>query len=329
MDNNSTFNADTFNDIDVLILGDVILDHYLMGRVERISPEAPVPVVMHEQEEYRLGGAANVALNIQALGANAHLISVVGNDPNATLFKDLLQEHQIYTQGILIDAERPTTIKTRVLARHQQLFRYDREETHLLSAKMLIIAKKTIVQTLDSIPIKVIIFQDYNKGFLTKELIAYTIQEAQKRGIYTVADPKKANFLAYQNITLFKPNLKEINEGLGLHIHDQNLSIPLLTQAAKTIQQELNCPYVLITLGSKGLFLGNADNYQYFSTKERQVADVCGAGDTVISVVALGIAQHISIETVATLANLAGGQVCEKIGVVPINKDQLLKEHLR
>ena len=182
MNSTSTFTADTFNAVNVLILGDVILDHYLMGRVERISPEAPVPVIMHEKEDYRLGGAANVALNIQALGAIPHLISVVGADENANRFKNLLKQNHIHTQGILTDTQRPTTIKTRVLARNQQLFRYDREQTNLLPSKITDKLKKTILDTLDTASIKVVIFQDYNKGLLTIDLINFTIQEAKKRG---------------------------------------------------------------------------------------------------------------------------------------------------
>ncbi|MCP4438034.1 MAG: carbohydrate kinase [Aureispira sp.] len=312
--------------MDVLVLGDVILDHYLIGRVERISPEAPVPVVIHEREEHRLGGAANVALNLQALGANPHLVSVVGNDSNGSLFNTLMEQHQINASGILADQTRPTTIKTRVLARNQQLFRYDRELTSPLNDDMVEALKLAITQKLDTVDIKVIIFQDYNKGILSPEIIDHTIQEAQKRNIPTVADPKKANFLAYKGITLFKPNLKEINEGLGLQIQEQNLDLGALSKAAKYIQDQLQCTHVLITLGAKGLFLGSPNNYQHFPTKERQVADVCGAGDTVISVVALGVASNISIQNSAILANIAGGQVCEKIGVVPINKSQLLVE---
>ncbi len=315
-----------YENLPILIIGDVILDHYLVGKVERISPEAPVLVVNHEQEEYRLGGAANVALNIKALAATPLLMSVVGRDSAAQELKKLLEINDIATHFLQIDTERPTSLKTRILARQQQLLRYDRETTSAINSAQ---SQQIIKQTQDLLAknqIKAIIFQDYNKGVLSPDLIQAIINLAQKYDIPTITDPKKDNFWAYKGVTLFKPNLREINDALNLNLSEKQINLKNLQAAANLLQNRLVNQWTCLTLGAKGIFIQKDNFAQHFPTQERAVADVCGAGDTVVSVLALGLAAGQDMATVAALANLAGGQVCEKIGVVAVDKIQLQQE---
>ena len=317
-----------FNDLKVLVLGDVILDHYLIGKVDRISPEAPVPVVLHEEEAYRLGGAANVALNIKKMGAKPYLFSLIGADNYGEQFIELLKENEIDTAYILRDKTRKTTCKTRILARNQHLLRYDYETTSWIEQSKEIELIHSIKALIDQEKMDVLVFQDYNKGILTSKVIKEVLAYAQGNNIITVADPKKANFLAYKGVDLFKPNLREINEGLGIAISEKAPNLEQLEQAARSIEQHLNNKYSLITLGAKGMYVHSAQNSGLVATKERQIADVCGAGDTVISIVAVGIAAKLAIKDIVVLANIGGGQVCEQVGVVPVNREALLKEYL-
>jgi len=317
-----------YENLPILIIGDVILDHYLVGKVERISPEAPVLVVNHEQEEYRLGGAANVALNIKALGAEPILMSVVGNDSTAEALKKLLESSGISQNWLLTEPSRLTSLKTRILARQQQLLRYDRETTAAIgedsNTKILVEIQKMLANN----QIKAIIFQDYNKGVLNPNLISKIINLAKQYNIPTVTDPKKDNFWDYKGVTLFKPNLREINDALGANLSEKQINIEKLQKAANELQSRLVNEWTCITLGAKGIFIQKDHSAQHFPTQERAVADVCGAGDTVVSVLALGLAAAQDMGKVAQLANLAGGQVCEKIGVVAVDKTQLEKELL-
>lgn len=316
-----------FDDLNVLIIGDVILDHYLIGKVDRISPEAPVPVVLHEEEDYRLGGAANVALNIKAMGATPYLVSLVGNDLYGKQFVDLLTELSLKTAYLVKEQGRTTTCKTRILARNQHLLRYDHETTKPISAAIQQKIMDQIHLILRDEKIDVIVFQDYNKGLLTNELIRQVLDLAKKHQIKTLADPKKTNFLAYSGVNWFKPNLREINEGLNFSISEKAPQLAQLSEAASMLQKHLGNDYTLITLGAKGMYYSGRDESGLVATQERQVADVCGAGDTVISIVALGVAAALDVKKVLTLANIAGGQVCEKVGVVPIDKQALLDEY--
>lgn len=316
-----------FNDLKILVIGDVILDHYLIGKVDRISPEAPVPVVLHQVEEYRLGGAANVALNIKAMGATPYLLSLVGTDIYGEKLIELLKETSLETSFITKDKNKTTSCKTRILARNQHLLRYDRETTDWIDKNL----EKEIILTIRSLleqeRIDAIVFQDYNKGLLTNELISNILQLAKEQGIKTLADPKKANFLAYSGVDWFKPNLREINEGLNLSISEHDPPLQELAIAAQAIKKHLNNTHTLITLGAKGMYYQSPSEEGVLPTEERQVADVCGAGDTVISILSLGVAANLEIKEVVTLANIAGGQVCEKVGVVPVNKAALLREY--
>lgn len=314
-----------FKKLNVLIVGDVMIDRYLWGKVDRISPEAPVPVVNLQHRENRLGGAANVALNIKAMGATPYLCSVTGKDQNAELFNDLLAKSKLSMKGILQSEDRVTTVKSRILAHNQQLLRVDHEITQDLSAVELKAFMANIRELLEHTPIDVIVFQDYNKGVLSYPLIREIILEAIKRDIPTAVDPKFKNFWAYQHVTLFKPNLKEIRSQLPFDIHPEEQS---LNQAAKAIRSKLANKYTLITLSEKGIFVEGEGESQLLPTHPRAIADVCGAGDTVISVASLGMALGLDMKEVAALSNLAGGLVCEYVGIVPIDRKRLEAEYL-
>jgi D-glycero-beta-D-manno-heptose-7-phosphate kinase len=312
-------NFDDFNQVNVLIVGDVMIDRYLRGNVTRISPEAPVPVVNLEGEDLRLGGAANVALNVRAMGATPILCSVVGDDEDGQVFRQLLPEYGMSNQSILHSKTRRTTVKTRIMAGAQHLLRLDQEDTHDLNDSEVEQLLETIQRVLDTQEIHVILFQDYNKGVLSPKV------ESIRRGIPTAVDPKFNNFWAYKQITLFKPNLKEIRAQSPQPVQTNLAS---LQAAATYIKAQLGNQHTLITLSEKGLFLETAGKGNIIPTEPRAVADVCGAGDTVISIVALGLGLRLDLQETALLANLAGGQVCEKVGVVPVDKEQLEAEYL-
>ena len=318
-------NFDAFNQVNVLIVGDVMIDRYLRGNVTRISPEAPVPVVNLEGEDLRLGGAANVALNVRAMGATPILCSVVGDDEDGQVFRQLLPEYGMSNQSIIHSKARRTTVKTRVMAGAQHLLRLDQEDTHDLNDAEAEQLLEAIEQVLDTQEIHVILFQDYNKGILIPKIIREVILESIRRGIPTAVDPKFNNFWAYKQITLFKPNLKEIRAQAPQPVQTNLAS---LQAAATYIKAQLGNQHTLITLSEKGLFLETGGRGSIIPTEPRAVADVCGAGDTVISIVALGLGLKLDLQETALLANLAGGQVCEKVGVVPVDKEQLQVEYL-
>ncbi|MDX1910963.1 MAG: bifunctional ADP-heptose synthase [Saprospiraceae bacterium] len=308
----------------VMIIGDVMIDRYLTGTVSRISPEAPVPVVLHKSTDNRLGGAANVALNVTALGGQPILCSVVGNDLEGKLFTEMLNEQNISSSGIIVSDKRRTTVKTRILGNNQQMLRIDSEDTYDLTKEEESNLTKKIISLLDQQKdIRVLVLQDYNKGLLTPGLIRKTLLEAKKRGIFTAVDPKKANFYAYEGVDLFKPNLKEIRESAPFPIVTEDDS---LQAACDYVRKKLNNRYTMLTLSEKGLYLDDRGQGRRYPTLARNVADVSGAGDTVISIAAMALAAGIPQETVAWLSNSAGGQVCEYPGVVPVNKEILEKE---
>lgn len=315
---------EAFRQLKVMIIGDVMIDRYLQGQVKRISPEAPVPVVQWESSEDRLGGAANVALNIAALSATPYLCTVVGRDDNHHHFLELMQQHQLDASGVLLSDERMSTVKTRVIAQNQQLLRVDREDLHDLSEAETHQLLQRIKQCLTEKQMDVIVFQDYNKGVLTPAVIEAIITIAEERGIPTVVDPKYHNFWAYRGATLFKPNLREIRDQLPFPVQANAAS---LQAAASALRERLQQQMTLITLSEKGLFAENQTEQILLPTHPRTIADVCGAGDTVISTVALALALQLPLREMGQLANLAGGQVCEKVGVVPVDREQLQKEY--
>lgn len=313
-----------FSQLNIVVIGDVMIDRYLSGKVDRISPEAPVPVVHLRSEDNRLGGAANVALNIEAMGATPYLFSVIGADDNGKLLQQLLPAANISAKYLLEHPDRVTTVKTRVLAQNQHLLRVDREDTSPIKEPIVEQLMEGLKKVFDQEEIHLILFQDYNKGVLTPGLIQEVMQEALRRGIPTAVDPKYDNFWAYQDVTLFKPNLREIQQQIDPHL-EANLSS--LKKAAAEVNKRLGNVYTMITLSEKGVFVAGNELSEIIPTYERTIADVCGAGDTVISIMALGLAAKMELSMIARLANLAGGQVCEKVGVVPVDKHQLAKEY--
>ena len=315
---------ESFNQMNVLIIGDVMIDGYVWGKVDRISPEAPVPVLSVAKKEDRLGGAANVALNIQSMGAKPILCSVIGDDENGKKFIALLNDLNISAEGILQSKDRITTLKTRVIKDQQHLLRIDEEIDQPLNLQEENNFIENVKNIIASHKIDVIIFQDYDKGVLTNHNIEKLISIAQNAGIKTVVDPKKRNFLTYKNVGLFKPNLKELKDGLKIEFN--HLSDDQLVAASKELKNKINANAVLITLSEHGVFLMDSENNYKIPAHIRNISDVSGAGDTVISVAALCYAGEMPNEKIAAIANLAGGLVCEKVGVVPINKLALLSE---
>ncbi len=315
---------DKINHLNILIVGDVMVDRYLTGKVDRISPEAPVPIIRLNTTENRLGGAANVALNIKAMGAKPFLCSVIGKDDNAQTFINLLPSEEIDQKGIILSEKRCTTVKTRILAANQHLLRIDQEDTFALHSEEEESLLFNIKRILTEHSIHVILFQDYNKGVLSLNVIQQVLREAKERSIPTVVDPKLHNFLEFKQATLFKPNLKEIQDALPLDVKSNTNS---LSEASQYLRSKCQHLHTMVTLSDKGIFIDDGINQSILPTQARNIADVCGAGDTVISIAALGIALQLNLQDIAILANLAGGQVCEKVGVVPVNKTQLLQEY--
>lgn len=314
-----------FDQLKVLIIGDVMVDAYIWGKVDRISPEAPVPVVQVGKRDDRLGGAANVALNIQALGASPILCAVIGDDEGGTRFKKRLTERGIAFDGIVTSTERPTTVKTRVISDYHHIVRVDEEVTNLLSSSEESDLWERIQQLLPNTD--VVIFEDYDKGVLSEGIIKKCVDLANEHNIPTVVDPKKRNFLSYKNTTLFKPNLKELREGLKLDF--ANDAQKDIEKAVALLLKELNSQSALITLSERGVFIDAKDQKHLIPAHIREISDVSGAGDTVISIAALATALDLPPFLVAALSNLGGGLVCEYIGVVPIDKESLMQEAIK
>ncbi len=322
---------DKFNSLNILIIGDVMIDAYWWGGVNRISPEAPVPVCAVNDKESRLGGAANVALNIAAMGANPILCSVVGEDYQGHQLCELMEKQNMDTKGIVFSSNRPTTIKTRIIGNKTQMLRID-EETDVnisLSEEKVFVAK--IEEIINTEKINAIIFQDYDKGVITEGVITKIIEIAKRKNIPVTVDPKKRNFTAYKNVDLFKPNLKELKEGLKIDF--DNVDKDVLVEASLLLHYKQKIDKVFITLSERGVFMMD------FTKKEtevtmlpaclRKISDVSGAGDTVISLATLCLALGLDSQTIANISNFAGGLVCESVGVVPIDKNKLLSELLK
>ena len=313
---------DAFQHLKVLIIGDVMIDSYIYGSTNRISPEAPVPVVQVKRKEKRLGGAANVALNIQALGAEPILCSIIGNDTDGIDFINLLDKQNISSAGIIQSENRITTVKQRVLAGSQQMLRIDEEsENHLDS-----IEEKNLISQINSLlkGVDLVIFEDYDKGTINGNVIAKTIESANRLNIPSVVDPKKKNFNLYRDTTLFKPNLKELKDGLQREVDGSSLES--LDSAIEELIKEKGHKKVMITLSENGIYIKGETGRQAIPAHVRSIADVSGAGDTVVSIAGLCVALGLSDQVTAELSNLGGGLVCESLGVAPIDKNQLLKE---
>ena len=315
---------DKFNGLRILVIGDVMLDAYVMGKVNRISPEAPVPIVSLENEDARIGGAGNVALNLLALGAKPIICGVIGEDSSGDKLLNLFEKNGISTDGLVKSMARKTTVKTRVISNKQQLLRIDSESTFPLLESEEIKLNSTI-QNIINQGIDGIIFEDYNKGVLTDSVIQNTIKIAKEKDIPTAVDPKKENFLSYKGVSLFKPNLKELKEGLNLNF-DFNSNKELFEKGIEVLEEKLHNEISFITLSEYGVFIKNQTEKYYVPAHMRSISDVSGAGDTVIAVATLCLISGASTKQIAEISNLAGGLVCEKSGVVSISKNDLLKE---
>lgn len=317
---------DSFDDTHALVIGDVMIDAYYWGRVDRVSPEAPVPVVSVTNREYRMGGAANVALNLQSLGAKVSLCSVLGADENGEVFRSLMDDQGLESNGLIVDSNRPTTVKTRILSQSQQMLRVDEERTDLLSEQVENELFDKIDAYLTQHSVDVVIFEDYDKGVCTPSLIRKVIDRCILLGIPVTVDPKRKQFFDYSGCTLFKPNLKELREGLGVnHIEPKRNK---LEEMVNRLRDKMPFDGALITLSEHGVFYSQSNDSEIIPAHQRAISDVSGAGDTVIATASLCLAQKASLRIVAQVANLAGGLVCESLGVVPIDRDALLKEAL-
>jgi len=306
-----------------IVVGDVMIDSYMMGKVDRISPEAPVPVVSVTDRKYRLGGAANVALNMSAFGTEVYLCSVIGNDAMGMIFKQLLKENNLPDNGIICSENRKTTTKTRVISGGQHLLRIDDEDASQISDELKEILMFRLSQIVENEHIDVLVFEDYDKGLLSPDIIHRITALCRQNKIRVTVDPKKRNFDAYKNATMFKPNLKEFCEGCKI---DRTTDIEILKPYAKDFMRSNNIDMLMITLSENGILICNHKKFIHIPAQIRDIVDVSGAGDTVISVASLLLTSTDDIGEIARIANFAGGIVCEKVGVVPIDKETLIQK---
>ncbi len=313
-----------FSNCKVGVIGDVMLDTYWWGHVERISPEAPVPVVSLDKRELRIGGAGNVALNLVSLGAKTSIFSVIGEDEAGKALDGLMTAQGIDTSYIICSHARKTTDKTRIISRNQQMMRLDAETTIDLNTA----AEEALIDRVkDYITAEkpaVIIFEDYNKGVLTERVITEIITLCSEHKIITAVDPKRKNFFSYKGVTIFKPNLKEVKDGLNLLVDEPDISS--LKNIHQLLKDQLHHQISFITLSEKGVFFQDTDTANIIASHLRRIADVSGAGDTVIAVAALLYATTADVKLMAAVANIAGGLVCEEVGTAAINKEKLLRE---
>ena len=311
-----------FTKLNVLIIGDVMLDSYIWGAVERISPEAPVPIINVHKKDFRLGGAANVALNILALGAKPILCALIGEDEDGKKLLQRLDDKNISKEGIVTSRYRPTTVKTRIIASHQHVVRVDEESDKVINSEEEQLLLEKIEKLLPQC--QAIVFEDYDKGVLNASLIEKTVALAKKNNIPTVVDPKKRNFLSYRGVTLFKPNLKELREGLKIEVDAKNQD--QIEKAVATLKEKLNAEGVMVTLSEHGVYIDLHNQRVKIPAHPREIADVSGAGDTVVSIATLCVALKLSPAIVGALSNLGGGLVCQHVGVVPIDREEFLAE---
>ncbi len=318
---NSIFN--NFSGKKILVIGDLMIDEYLWGNVSRLSPEAPVPIVEIESESLRFGGAANVALNVKTLGCAPLLLGVVGNDRMGGVFNELLNANQMSDAGILKCKNRPTTVKTRIIGDNQHLARVDREHRNDLDDNDEQEMLERINVLMDDVA--AVIMEDYNKGLLTKTIINAVLKHANDKGIISTVDPKFKNFLEYKRATVFKPNIREAAQALARHIDTETD----ITEAGKALLEMLEASCILLTRGAKGITIFEHEGeISTIPAKTRKVADVSGAGDTVISTLTAALTGGATFKEAALLANYAAGLVCEEVGIVPVQADLLKKEVL-
>ena len=309
--------TENFSGKNVLVIGDIMIDEYLSGRVSRLSPEAPVPIVDIKDEMTRFGGAANVALNIKELGCNAVLVGIMGYDRHAEIFKTLMKDHKIES-GVLQSKTRPTTVKTRIIGDNQHIARVDREKISYVNDE----EQESLKQSINSFFEKAdaVILEDYNKGVLSKATIHYIIEQCNLKDIPVFVDPKFENFMEYKNVTVFKPNVKEAQQALARNFNSEKD----VEEAGHQLLKKLNSNSILLTRGPKGLSLFEGNEVTHIPTQARNVADVSGAGDTVISTLAAAYIAGASTREAAILANIAAGIVIEEVGIIPISRAKLL-----
>ncbi len=310
----------TFDHCRVLVVGDLMMDEYLWGDVDRISPEAPVQVVAVSREEFTLGGSGNVVNNLAALGARVSVVGVIGTGSDGRLMLEKFNALGVNTNGIICEPDRPTTRKTRIIAAHQHVLRIDRETRKKISGNNF--AKMTAV-IMDQIPkVDVVLISDYGKGVVTRELIAKTVEEAKKHNRCVIADPKGLDFTKYTGVSLITPNQKEAALAAGIEITDTTS----LFRAAEKILATVNINSLLITCGPDGMVLFEKDAPPYqIKSNARQVFDVSGAGDTVLSTFGLSVAAGLPFRQSANMANIAAGIVVGKLGTATISQEELTK----
>jgi len=313
-----------FNSLKIGVIGDVMLDTYIWGKVDRISPEAPVPIVSLHHKEQRIGGAGNVAINCSSLGAKVFMLGVIGDDGEADQLEQLLKESLIDTTGLIKSVKRKTTNKTRIISRNQQMLRFDAEITDDLNKDEETALLKQISNFIEHEDPNILIFEDYNKGVLTEKVIEQAIALCRASGVITAVDPKRKNFFSYQNVDIFKPNMKEVQEGLNLMFETND--IYQLRNIHEQLQKQLQHKVSLITLSEKGIFYQQLQNAAIIPSHLRNVADVSGAGDTVIAVAAMVYAATKNAHLMAEVANIAGGLVCEEVGTATVDREKLLRE---
>lgn len=316
---------DIFKDISskkICVIGDLMLDIYLFGDVKRISPEAPVQVFEKNISEPKLGGAANVGLNIVSLGAKAYMLGVIGNDNEGKILLKEFKKNKIETEGIIKVSDRPTTSKTRVIASSNHLIRIDAESKAKISPavenKILSVLKKNVKK------FDIIILQDYNKGVLTKNLIKNIIKIANTNKLRVLVDPKFDNFFEFEKVFAFKPNRKELEDATGKKPQNDNE----INDLALSVMKKMKLYNLILTLGENGIriFEKSTEKIKISSipTRARKVADVSGAGDTVISTIAVCLAGGADLNDAVQIANFAAGMVVEEVGIVPVFKDALI-----
>ena len=318
---------ESFKNTKIGVIGDVMLDTYWWGSVDRISPEAPVPIVALQKKEIRVGGAANVALNLRALGASTTLFAVIGKDSEGTELKGLLESHGINTNYIQTSTTRVTTNKVRVMGRNQQMMRLDHEHTNDLNTKEEDELIAHFIEYIQTEKPGLIILEDYNKGVLTERVIHTILDFCKVHDIPTSVDPKQKNFLAYKGCTLFKPNLKEVKEGLNISI--ESMEVASLNKVHAALQKSLAHEISFITLSEHGVYFATKSEQNLIPTHIRNISDVSGAGDTVIAVASLTYAATKNMSLAAEIANIAGGLVCEIVGTAPIDKMLLKAEVIK
>lgn len=310
--------TDNFKGKKILVIGDLILDEFIWGKVKRISPEAPVPVVEVQKESLRLGGSANVVNNLSALGCEVALSGVIGNDDNGKRLTGILEEMNVDYNGVVIKENRPTAIKTRVIAQHQQIVRFDREKTMPVMQSTIEKIKAYIMRNISSMD--AVIISDYGKGVVTTELLSEILPEIAKNNIPVAVDPKPLNFSSYQGVTVITPNHHEAAEAAGIETETSED----LKKAGDKLLKSNNSQSILITRGENGMSLFEKGGEEtHIPTVARDVYDVTGAGDTVIATMALSLASGATLPEAAILANHAAGIVVGKLGTATTTVDEI------